>query len=501
MMTTIENISISGFYESIIENAESNILILDQHFMIVSLNPGFYWIFLEMYDIQLKKGDKLFDILRPIAPQVSDRWRARCTSAMKGLSISDEEEFESHGQHFYWKIYYKAVELGNDRFLSIYSRNISVNKLFQNKILKHEANLRTIINSFNASIWLLNERYELIDFNDQAINHFLSLYNETLLPSKNFIELLPGSIHGLRERWFDRLNVAALTCEPASYLDQLSLSSGEVICETRIIPILSDNGVIGHTISVEDMTKKSNEEQLQKAQMNELMKINTELDKFVYSASHDLRAPLLSIMGVIDLMKRESGQDPLYLNHIESSVKKLDTFVTNIINYSRNNKVEVSRDEIDFHALIDSVIDHLKYLEGGRVVKCSRQINQEASMFTDADRLTVVFHNLIANVFQHYDKWKESTCSIHVHVNREVASVRISDNGVGIRPDFLDRVFEMFFRASERSNGSGLGLYVVRQTIDKLHGTVGISSTLGTGTEVVIEIPNLLEQLPSQRLC
>src|SRR5215218_5602502 len=102
-MTTIENISVSTFYESIIENAESNILILSQDFTIVSLNPGFHWFFLETFDIPLKKGVRLFDLMRPTVPQVAERWFARCASAARGLGTSDEEEFESHGQHFYWK--------------------------------------------------------------------------------------------------------------------------------------------------------------------------------------------------------------------------------------------------------------------------------------------------------------------------------------------------------------------------------------------------------------
>jgi PAS domain S-box-containing protein len=257
-MTTVEGLSLSGFYEAIIENAESNILILDKDFSIVSLNPGFYWIFLEAYDVQLKKGEKLFDVMHPVVPLVAERWRIRCLAALKGLSVSDEEEFESHGQNFAWKIYYKSLKLGSEQFVSIYSRNMSSTKIFQNKILQHEATLRSIINSFSASIWFINERFELIDFNDQTFAHFLTTYNITLVPSKSFIDLLPETMLGLRQRWTDRLTEALTNKEKMSHRDYVNRNGEDVICETRIIPVMSDNRVIGLTISMKDINAKKN---------------------------------------------------------------------------------------------------------------------------------------------------------------------------------------------------------------------------------------------------
>lgn len=489
---TVETISISNFYESIIENAESNILILDKDFNIVGLNPGFYWVFLETYDINLRKGVNLFDLMAQAVPQLSERWKGRCQAALKGIAISDEEDLESHGQQFSWKIYYKSVRLGTEQFVSIFSRNISANKIFHNKILMHEANLRTIINSFKASIWLVNAKFELIDFNDQTFTHFQQTYNVTLLPSRSFIELLPEGISGLRQDWYDRLNMALLSKEITSYLDHINMSGEEIICETRIIPVLSDSQVIALTISMEDITQKRIDEQLQRAQMAELVKLNSELDKFVYSASHDLRAPLLSIIGVLNLMKRESSQNQLYFNHIESSVRKLDNFVTNIINYSRNNKLEIVPEEIDFDKIVERVWDALSYLEGSLVVKCDQIIKEHVRLHTDFDRLSIIFRNILANAFQYYDRKKRSTLLITAEINSEIALISFKDNGIGVESGLQERVFEMFFRATDTSNGSGLGLYVAKNAVEKLGGRIHLNSRLGEGTEVVIEIPNMI---------
>jgi hypothetical protein len=258
-MTTVEGVSVSGFYEAIIENAESNILILDKDFSIVSLNPAFYWVFLEAYDIQLKKGVKLFDAMRPLIPLVAERWRIRCLAAMKGLSVSDEEEIESHGQNFSWKIYFKSLPLGTEQFVSIYTRNVSNERIFHDKIIQQAANLRSIINSFAASIWLLNERFELIDFNDHTFAHFSNTYNVTLRTSKSFVELLPETMLDLRQRWTDRLTESLIKKQKTSHVDQINRNGEAVICETIIIPVFSEEHVIGLTVSMKDMVQAIDE--------------------------------------------------------------------------------------------------------------------------------------------------------------------------------------------------------------------------------------------------
>jgi signal transduction histidine kinase len=495
-MTTVENISLSSFYEAIIENAESNILLLDKEFSIISLNPGFYWVFLEAYDIQLKKGEKLFDAMRPVAPLVADRWRTRCVAALKGLSISDEEEFESHGQTFAWKIYYKSVKLGTEQFVSIYSRNISGVKMFQNKILQHEANLRTIINSFNASIWLVNERFELIDFNDHTFAYFLTTYNVTLLPSKNFIDLLPDGMSDLRERWTNRLNDSLVAKDQTSHLDHISINGNDMVWETRIIPVFSGDYIIGLTISMEDVTQKRIDEQLQRTQMSELLKHNTELDKFVNSASYDLRAPLQSIIGVVNVMKRESPQSLNFFNQIESTVKKLENFVTNVSSYSRNNQRAIALEPIDFEKIIAIACDGHSHLDGARIVASTNVINQDCVFICDPERLMTIFRNTIGNAFQYFDKSKNSVLEIIVHVTTDFASIELRDNGIGILPELQDSVFEMFFRGTELSAGWGLGLYIVKNTIEKLEGSIVIKSTPGVGTSVIMKIPNRAPVLP-----
>jgi signal transduction histidine kinase len=166
--------------------------------------------------------------------------------------------------------------------------------------------------------------------------------------------------------------------------------------------------------------------------------------------------------------------------------------VTNIINYSRNNKLEIVPEEIDFDKIVERVWDALSYLEGSLVVKCDQVIKEDVRLHTDFDRLSIIFRNILANAFQYYDRAKKSKLLITAEISSEIAIISFKDNGIGVDPALQERVFEMFFRASDTSNGSGLGLYVAKNAVEKLGGKIHMTSTLGEGTEVVIHIPNMI---------
>jgi signal transduction histidine kinase len=121
-------------------------------------------------------------------------------------------------------------------------------------------------------------------------------------------------------------------------------------------------------------------------------------------------------------------------------------------------------------------------------------INIEASeaFYSDYSRLLIIFNNIIANAVRYRDKWKnDSFLKIDIQVSAERAMITLSDNGIGIRDEYIDKIFKMFFRANAESKGSGLGLYIVKSAIEKLTGTIQVYSKIGEGTTFVIEVPNL----------
>lgn len=225
-----------------------------------------------------------------------------------------------------------------------------------------------------------------------------------------------------------------------------------------------------------------------------LRKVNEELDSFVYKASHDLRSPLTSLLGLIEIAKMEKDINKIetYLNFCEESVLKLDSFILDILNISKNERQKISIDLIDFKTLINEFLSQIKYLENTKKMKFNLKIDSISNFYSDYRRLHIVFNNIITNAILYSDSKKQlSILNINIELIGSEAIISFVDNGIGIKQEVLNNVFQMFYRGSHIGNGSGLGLYIVKETIDKLKGKIEISSEYDKWTHIKLTIPNL----------
>ncbi|MGI9541750.1 MAG: sensor histidine kinase, partial [Cyclobacteriaceae bacterium] len=180
-----------------------------------------------------------------------------------------------------------------------------------------------------------------------------------------------------------------------------------------------------------------------------------------------------------------------YLKMMTTSVKQQDKFIHDILDISKNARLEVKNEEIDFEVMVNEVFDQIKFLNHTRVTR-KIEIQKTDPFFSDVSRLRVIFNNLISNSIR-YHNGKQPKVEVSVRSNRDTANILVKDNGIGIASEHLKKVFKMFYRATETNPGSGLGLYIVKESIEKLNGSVRIDSQEGNGTEVLIEIPNRID--------
>jgi len=230
-------------------------------------------------------------------------------------------------------------------------------------------------------------------------------------------------------------------------------------------------------------------------QYEELMKINKELDSFVYSVSHNLRAPLRSVMGLINVarMEDEKRGNPFndYFNMIESSMHKLDETLKEILDYSRNSRQELSLEAIDIRELLDDNLEKMQFMPGSSNINKEIEIRQDSPFYSDKYRISVIFNNLVSNAIKYYDPSKDHpSLRITIDVTKERALLEFQDNGIGIDKQYQDKIFNMFFRATQSSEGAGLGLYIVQEAVEKLKGTISLKSEIRKGTTFTIDIPN-----------
>ncbi len=231
----------------------------------------------------------------------------------------------------------------------------------------------------------------------------------------------------------------------------------------------------------------------------ELEKANMELDKFIYSASHDLRAPILSILGLVKLGYQDLPNIEKYLQMIEKSGLKLDAFILNLIHYYKNAKLDVYPKLTNLAELAKETFENVLYFDGANTIQFEViEKGDKKEIITDKTKLSIIFNNLITNAIRYRDKEKEiKKLSITVEVEGDNAIVRIKDNGIGIESENIQKIFTMFYKASKHSQGSGIGMYIVKDAIEKLGGKITVLSELGVGTEFIIELPGLSIETPS----
>lgn len=364
-------------------------------------------------------------------------------------------------------------------------RDITVRKSYEEEISTSQANLKALIENTDDMICSVNLRGNLITTNSAFDSFVERIAGDNLKDKTNFISLLPANIANDLDHYVRRaIEGKKLTTE-----FNVPLENGlQMVLETSFNPMNDGNGRIqGVSIFARNITQRKQAE-------DELKRTNFELDSFVYRASHDLRAPLRSILGLLNLLEIDNDEANRmnYVSLARTSINKLDTFIADLTHYSRNSRTEIVPEPINFVQIIEDCVENLKYMERADRIKVYTDIYGNSAFYSDPNRLSIVLLNLISNAIKYQDLEKtDPHLKIRVSSGARNAQILIEDNGRGIKPEYISRIFDMFYRASEESYGSGLGLYITKQVIEKLGGTIAVNSTFGWGTTFAITIPNL----------
>jgi PAS domain S-box-containing protein len=388
------------------------------------------------------------------------------------------------------------------------------------EIRKHEeeintlnANLMGVMESTQESIYAIDTDFNYIAFNKNHARMAKLIYGESIKTGSSSIDYLKGTGD---ERWVISELKRALKGE--NFVSEQKINQPryrDKFIETTYNPIFDrKNTVTGVAVFVRDITqRKKSEAKLKvlnddlasqnwklaaqeedlKTTLEELSERNFELDQIMYKTSHDLRSPLSSILGLVNLanLDPEKSNHLIYLNKIEGRIKKLDEFIRSMLNYARVNRGEIQFEVIDLKNLIYNCIRELDHLENFNFVNTKVTVNDENIVFkSDPLRIRIIISNIISNAYKYYNPSVESKLTIEADINPMFAEIMIRDNGIGIKREHVKKIFDMFYRATEKSQGSGLGMYIVKQAIDKLKGNIRVKSTFGKGTVIKIVVPN-----------
>ena len=238
-----------------------------------------------------------------------------------------------------------------------------------------------------------------------------------------------------------------------------------------------------------------------KESLMELQKVNFELDSFIYHASHDLRSPLRSIIGLIEVYRLEENEQVKRerKKKIEGSVKRLDHLVMELLSISRNDRINDPHVEVNFMIEINNSVSSYFNASNNHGLEILTKVKQPVKFGSDLTRVRIILNNLISNAIKYRSPEKEkSYILVEVEANDKFARLKVEDNGEGIESSKVPHIFDMFYRATERSEGSGLGLYIVKRVAQKLNAKIEVYSEELEGSTFVVTIPNTVESLPAE---
>ncbi len=224
----------------------------------------------------------------------------------------------------------------------------------------------------------------------------------------------------------------------------------------------------------------------------ELKKANHELDRFVYSTSHDLRSPIASMLGLVNLAKLEMKDEKSLelITMMEQRVLKLDSVIADFLVLSRSKKSEVVLIPLSLDQLIDEVVSDLKFAKDAPAIRLIYDRDENFKFDSDFTLMKTVLGNLFSNSVKYHDLTKpDPYIRVFYRTIKGKVQIDVEDNGQGIPAESLDKIFDMFYRASSSSDGTGLGLYIVKESLAKLKGIIFVKSFLGTGSTFTILLP------------
>ena len=461
-------------YKMLLHEASDAIYLVDLHGLITFANPSAHILF------GYGEGELLNTPIDKLVTSKSNLFSTFSSNIIEEKGVVVQQEFlKKNGVTFFGEI---SVRLFDDGSHQAIIRDITKGIIEQRLLLDREKKFKILVENAFDIIIVLSADFKIL-FVSPAIKKILGYEIEEVLGvnSNQFIEFR------------DRVAIKNLLKNPGiTYaINDLRLihKNGQIIhSEVNAVNFINEPLINGIIVNCHDISERVKTEQ-------QLINTNYELDSFVYKVSHDLKAPLRSMLGLINLSQKENTDDTvkLYLDMMIRSIHNMDVFIKDLTHFSRNSRMEVIRESINFQELITKIDNNLKFEENARIVKIDYQINQNLLFYSDPNRIETIVSNLLSNAYK-YHRFDSNNpyINIKIDVSEVKAVIEISDNGSGIADEYHNKIFQMFFRASEKSQGSGLGLYIVKSAIDKLEGTIGLHSIHGKESTFTVEIPNLL---------
>jgi len=271
-------------------------------------------------------------------------------------------------------------------------------------------------------------------------------------------------------------------------IDEYQATSGKKI---RYLEQAHDQLIIEHAVLEERYANQ--EEQLKQAK-DEAEIAQIEFERFLSNSSYYFTGPLSSLKGLIQVAHLVKSSEKLYqLNELfdkmDITLNLIDGLIQKLLMLERIKSRKLAVQRVNFERLLNELKKHFTKQIAVTQIDYSYKIDTSQTVMFSEAILRIILENLIENSIQFSSRQHHPYVFIHIETNDDELCLKVSDNGAGIPTTYINRIFNMYYRASELSKGCGLGLYVVRAAVDKFKGSIDVESTSGKFTEFTIRLP------------
>lgn len=266
-----------------------------------------------------------------------------------------------------------------------------------------------------------------------------------------------------------------------------TISGNQYHLDVTVTNLMRHEQVRGLVILIHDLT------QCTKTQI-ELSRANQHLGEYIFKVTHDLKAPVNSALGLLALAEGASDDDrQKYLSLTKMTLQKMSTLIKELSVWHEVDRMAIVKKSIEVNEFFQQEIDLLRNQPEARNIQITLEVKGTSELKTDPIRLQAIFTNILSNSIKYIDRTKaEKRIEIRVTVSAEQCEIEIQDNGIGMDDLHLPKIFDKYYRVNPDSDGTGLGLHIVKDTLERLGGHVRVSSSPGVGSTFSISVPNFL---------
>jgi len=268
-----------------------------------------------------------------------------------------------------------------------------------------------------------------------------------------------------------------------SYLEQ-SVQMKEAVVNKETFNIIKSYDAL---LTIE---KLEHEGRLQRQKNTLIEQKNAELDSFFYRVSHDLKGPISSLLGLHNVVQTDvsDARAMKYFDLYHAQATRMNNIVMGLINLTEIKNTKQLKARVDFHKLIDECVQSCHYLEQSGNAVISKHI-EEVDFQSEWAIINTILQNLIENAIKYSRRDLTPTVDISVYTECDEVIVEVKDNGQGIPSRHVNFIFDMFYRANDKVKGSGLGLYILKRAVERLHGSIRVDSVVDVGSVFTVRLP------------